>query len=196
MTSVVAAPTGKVAFVWMRQNRTAGIGTSGFGGALAPRQAEVDDLFLAVGPQAEGHQNGTLERPGAGLAGKHDAVEHQCLVAVFERTPVEGRNRLIERLGHLADGRGADLLAGWQRASRRPSWSTGREQSRPTSPGRSQPPAGRRRIDTHSDAAEIAARKSPGGFDCMFKPVDSGGDALDEMASGLSQAGTAVMANK
>ena len=53
-------------------------------GALAGRQAEVDDLLLAVGVDAQRHQDGTPQRAGAGLAGQHHAVEHERLVAVGE----------------------------------------------------------------------------------------------------------------
>ena len=44
------------------------------GGAFAPRQAEVDDLFPAVGPDAKRHQDRPSEGAGAGLAGEHHAV--------------------------------------------------------------------------------------------------------------------------
>ena len=82
-----------------------------FDGALARCQAEVDHLFLAVGTDAEGDQNRSPDGAGAGLAGEHDAVEHQGRILVLERPPVEGGDRLIEGLGHRADGRGADLAS-------------------------------------------------------------------------------------
>ena len=82
-----------------------------FGGALAAGPAKVDDLLLAVWPDAERHQNRALQRAGASFAGKHYAVEHQRGVLVAERPAMEGGDRLVEGLGHLADGRSADLLA-------------------------------------------------------------------------------------
>ena len=45
--------------------------------ALGHRQAVIDDLLFAIGPQAQGHQDGAAERAHAGLAGQHHAVEHQ-----------------------------------------------------------------------------------------------------------------------
>ena len=53
-----------------------------FGGAFARRQAEIDDLLLAVVAQPQGHENRPTQCASAGLAGEHDAVEHQSLVAV------------------------------------------------------------------------------------------------------------------
>lgn len=82
-----------------------------FGGAFARRQAEVDDLLLAVGAQPQGHQHRPLERAGAGLAGKHHAIEHQRFVAVLQRPAMEGGHGGIERLGDLAHRRRADLAA-------------------------------------------------------------------------------------
>ena len=78
-----------------------------FGGAFAAGKAEVDDLLLAVGAQSQGHQDWAAQRAGAGLAGKHHAVEHQRLVAVLERPAMEGGHRGIERLGDLAHRAGA-----------------------------------------------------------------------------------------
>ena len=46
-----------------------------FGGAFALGQAEVDDLLLAVGPQAERHQHRPPEGARPGLAGEHHAVK-------------------------------------------------------------------------------------------------------------------------
>ena len=47
------------------------------GRAFAGGQAEVDDLLLAVGPEAEGDEHRTTDRAGAGLAGQHHAIEHE-----------------------------------------------------------------------------------------------------------------------
>ncbi len=57
-----------------------------FGGALAPRQAEIDDLLLAVPTQAKSDQDGPSDRAvglqptgltrGAGFARQDDAIEH------------------------------------------------------------------------------------------------------------------------
>src|SRR5208337_4269475 len=47
------------------------------GGAFAARQTIVDHLLLAVMPQAQSHQHRAAQRLGPGLAGEHDAVEHQ-----------------------------------------------------------------------------------------------------------------------
>ncbi len=77
-------------------------------GALAGRQAEVDDLLLAVGADAQRHQDGTPQRAGAGLAGQHHAVEHQRLVAGAKRASVEGRHRRVQGPGDAAHGRGRD----------------------------------------------------------------------------------------
>ncbi len=73
-----------------------------FRGAFRAGQAKIDDLLLAVMPQSQGHQDRALERAGAGLAGKHHAVEHQRPVAVGKRAPMERGHRCIERLGDLA----------------------------------------------------------------------------------------------
>ena len=78
-----------------------------FGGAFARRQAEIDDLLLAVVAQPQGHENRPAQRAGAGLAGEHDAVEHQSLVAVLQRPPMERGHRGIQRLGDLAHRCGA-----------------------------------------------------------------------------------------
>jgi hypothetical protein len=69
-----------------------------FDGAFAARQAIVDDFLLAVAPQAQGDQHRTAQRPGSGLAGEHDAVEHQRLVAPGEGPGVEGCDRFVEGL--------------------------------------------------------------------------------------------------
>ena len=57
-----------------------------FASAFAARQPIVDHLLLPVMPHAQSHQNRAAQRPGPGLAGEHDAVEHQRLVA-----PLSGR---------------------------------------------------------------------------------------------------------
>ena len=82
-----------------------------FDGTLAGSQAEVDDLLLAVVPDAERHQHRAPERAGPGPAGQHHAVEHQRLVDVLQRPAVEGRHRRIQGLGDAADGRGRDRAA-------------------------------------------------------------------------------------
>ena len=78
------------------------------GGALGHRQAVIDDLLLAVGPEPEGHQHRAADGAGAGLARKHHAIEHQDRVDVLERPAVEGGDRRIQGLGDLAHRGRAD----------------------------------------------------------------------------------------
>ena len=82
-----------------------------FGGALAPRQAEVDDLLLAIRTQPQSHQNRPAQRAGASLAGEHHAIEHQRFVAVLQRPAMERGHRGIERFGDLAHRAGAHRAA-------------------------------------------------------------------------------------
>ncbi len=70
------------------------------GGALGHRQAVIDDLLPAVGPEPKGHQDGAAER--AGLARKHHAVERQDRVMVLQGPTVEGGDRRIQGLDDLA----------------------------------------------------------------------------------------------
>ena len=67
--------------------------------------------FLPSWPQAQSHQHRTTQRPSPGLAGQHDAVEHQRLVAPLEGAGVERRDGLIEALRHPAHRRRADRPA-------------------------------------------------------------------------------------
>ena len=80
-------------------------------GALAGRQAEVDDLLLAVRSDAERHQDRAPERAGAGLAGEHHAVEHEHGVDVLQRPAVEGGDGGIQGLGDAAHRGRADAPA-------------------------------------------------------------------------------------
>ncbi len=74
-------------------------------------QAEVDDLLLAVGPQAKGDQHRPPDRAGTGASGEHDTIQHQDTVRLFERPGMEGGDHPIELLGDLADRRRADRPA-------------------------------------------------------------------------------------
>ena len=116
-----------------------------FGGAFAPRQAEVDDLLLAIRAQPQSNENRPTQRAGAGLAGKHHAIEHQHLVAVLQRPAMEGGHRGIERLGDLAHRLGAHRSA--KDRQQRLAYLAGRQPStKPAgSPGRSPACAAHRR---------------------------------------------------
>ena len=78
------------------------------GGALGAGQAEVDDLLLAVGAQAERDQHGPRQRAGAGLAPEHHAIQEQHPVLILQRPAMERGHRGIELLGHGAHGRRAE----------------------------------------------------------------------------------------
>jgi len=67
--------------------------------------------FLPFAPQTQSHQHGGGATPGSGLAGEHDAVEHQRLVAPAEGAGVEGCDRLVEALRHPAHRGRADRPA-------------------------------------------------------------------------------------
>ena len=81
------------------------------GGAFGEGQAKVDDLLLAVRPDPQGHQHRALERPGPGLAREHHAVEHEYRILVLQRPAMEGGDRPVQGLGHLAHRAGADPSA-------------------------------------------------------------------------------------
>lgn len=86
---------------------------------LARGQAVIDDLLLAIRAEAEGHQHRPPDRPGAGLARKHHAVEHEDGVLVLERAAVERCHGGIEDLGDFTDCCGADPPAEHRQQSAR-----------------------------------------------------------------------------
>ncbi len=51
--------------------------------------------FLPSGLKPQGHQHGAAQRPHAGLARQHHAVEHQHRVEVLQGPAVEGGDRRI-----------------------------------------------------------------------------------------------------
>ena len=74
--------------------------------ALDSWQLVVDDLLLAVRAQAEDYQYRALD--GTDPVAKHDTAEHQGLVAVGQRTPMERRDRFAQGFGDPAHGGGRD----------------------------------------------------------------------------------------
>ena len=80
-------------------------------GALGARQAEVDDLLLAVRPQAERDQHGSGQCAGAGLAPEHHAIQHQHAVEVPKWPAMERGDRGVELPGDGAHRGGADRPA-------------------------------------------------------------------------------------
>ncbi len=77
-------------------------------GALAGRQAVVDDLLLAVRAQAQRHQHRPAQRAHAGLAAQDHAIEHQDPILVLQGPAMERGDRGVEGLGDLAHRGGAD----------------------------------------------------------------------------------------
>jgi len=67
--------------------------------------------FLPSGRMPSATSTGRRMAAGAGLAGEHDAVEHELAIGPFERTGMEAGDRRVEHLGDLAHRRGADALA-------------------------------------------------------------------------------------
>jgi len=63
--------------------------------------------FLPSWRSPKATRTGPAQGTGAGLAGEHDPIEHQSLVAVLQRPAMEGGHRGIERLGNLAHCAGA-----------------------------------------------------------------------------------------
>lgn len=55
------------------------------GGAVADDETELDDLLLAVRPNAEHHQDREAERVRNGLAREHDPTDGERLVAYYQR---------------------------------------------------------------------------------------------------------------
>ena len=72
---------------------------------------KIDDLFLPIGFDPQGNQNGAFLSAGAGLTLDDDPVEKKDLIEVGEGSSVVSLDGLIEGLGDLADGGGADPFA-------------------------------------------------------------------------------------
>lgn len=64
-------------------------------GALAGGVATVDDLLLAVRPGAERHRDRAPEYACAGIAGQHQIIEHQRLMADLQGPGTRVRCRVI-----------------------------------------------------------------------------------------------------